>query len=68
MSLFDNPKGSDYFKFNGRLYYLEQMFKNFLKGNNVIEEEEIREVIDKTTFRQSIIDQAIMNNPIGCLY
>jgi hypothetical protein len=39
MSLFDNPKTSDYFKFNRRLYYLEQMFKNFLKENNVTLEE-----------------------------
>jgi hypothetical protein len=45
MSLFDNPKSSDYFKFNGRLYYLEQTFKNYLKENNATPED-ISEVIN----------------------
>jgi hypothetical protein len=46
MSLFDNPKSSEYFKFNGRLYYLEQMFKKFLKENNATEED-ITEIINQ---------------------
>jgi hypothetical protein len=66
MSLFDNPKTS-YNKFNGRLYYLEEMFKNFLKEENVTIEE-IRQAIDKTTFRKFLIDHITINNPFGNLY
>jgi hypothetical protein len=34
MSLYDNPKTSDYTEFNARLIILEKMFKIFMTDNN----------------------------------
>jgi hypothetical protein len=34
MTLFDNPKTSDYTELNVKLIILEKMYKNFLKDNN----------------------------------
>jgi hypothetical protein len=39
MSLFDNPKTSDYTELNARLIILEKMFKIFMMENNTTLEE-----------------------------
>jgi hypothetical protein len=46
MSLFDNPKTSDYTELNARLIILEKLFKNFLNENDTTLDE-ILEIIYK---------------------